>query len=52
MNQICLNLFYSGVQPSEIESMSLGQMKLYNEYYEIIQKTHADAVSNTPRRRR
>ena len=32
------NLFYRGIQPSEIDQMPYGELKYWNEWHELIAK--------------
>jgi hypothetical protein len=45
VDQICLDLFYEGVQPSEIMEMTLAQLKHFGGYCKIIQKAR---IPKTP----
>jgi len=38
VEQYSIDMFYHGLSPSEIESMSITQLEHYDGYFQIIQK--------------
>jgi hypothetical protein len=38
VEQFSIDMFYHGLKPSEIENMSIPQLKHYDGYFHIIQK--------------
>jgi hypothetical protein len=50
MDQMMGNLFYRGVQPSEIENMPFWKMKYWNKWHEAMAETDrkaAEAMRNS-----
>ncbi len=45
------NLFYRGVAPGEIESMTYNRIRYWNKWHELMSKAEEDVLKNTKKGR-